>query len=256
MGSIGERTYGPREDVVVQDGQERPDRHRSMVTNRPGARRSYGAHDSPSRSEVTCTRPLQDLASPAGQTATPLPSDGPGARFLLWAPGPAADAKLLDRTLPDASLLWTHAERKPILWILVSLNPFDIASKDRTVVLYAYARQEGDGIDLNSLPVAYADRESDLAGSTLIGLSSEAHVVQRAFAKWSRISHLLLSDEKLRLASALSLPTFWADNRREYSPLSLIVQDGRIRDVVRMDRLAKHHVEVVARLLRGSSHVM
>lgn len=65
--------------------------------------------------------------------------------------------------------------------------------------------------------------------------------------------HLLLSDRSPSLARSFSPRTSMVEGvERDWPATSIIVKDGVIEDVVRMDRApAERHVRVVARRLRG-----
>lgn len=158
---------------------------------------------------------------------------------------------LVGACLPDVELEWTTAEHDPsISWIPRFLNLAVEAAKS-TLIVYLYP---GIGVRRGSgLPSAYAERASCLVGASLIGVSSESHAAQRSCARQLGVHHLLLSDEWMRLALALSLPTYSDSDGEHYLPLSMIVRDGRIEDVLRMDRAARRHVAVVAGRLRGPS---
>ncbi len=77
---------------------------------------------------------------------------------------------------------------------------------------------------------AYRDAlaEFDALGATVVGISAQSPAEQREFAAREQIPFALLSDEGLRLASELGLPTFEVDGMALYRRLTLIVEEGRI----------------------------
>jgi peroxiredoxin len=65
-------------------------------------------------------------------------------------------------------------------------------------------------------------------GADLVGISAQSPSEQAEFAERAHISYPLLSDDGLRLAEALGLPTFEADGRTFYRRLTFIAAAGRI----------------------------
>jgi peroxiredoxin len=80
----------------------------------------------------------------------------------------------------------------------------------------------------------FRDRYDDFLrrGAQVVGVSTQRPEEQAAFAAKARIPFLLLSDQDLRLAAALRLPTFRAGGSDRLKRLTLIVGPGRaIRQV-------------------------
>jgi peroxiredoxin len=70
-------------------------------------------------------------------------------------------------------------------------------------------------------------------GVDVVGVSTQRPEDQAAFTAKMRLPYPLLSDQELRLAAALRLPTFRAGGRDHLKRLTLIVDDAReIRHVV------------------------
>jgi len=83
--------------------------------------------------------------------------------------------------------------------------------------------------------VTFRDRSKEFAAlsAEVVGISTQRHEDQAAFAKEARLSYQLLSDDELRLAAALRLPTFRAGGRDHLKRLTLIVDSERqIRSVL------------------------
>jgi peroxiredoxin len=66
------------------------------------------------------------------------------------------------------------------------------------------------------------------AGAAIMGLSSQPAAQQRRAVSDLRLPYPLLSDEELRLASLLRLPTFAFRGREYFKRLTLIVSDAKI----------------------------
>jgi peroxiredoxin len=65
-------------------------------------------------------------------------------------------------------------------------------------------------------------------GADLVGISAQSPAEQAEFAEREHIPYPLLSDDGLRLAEALGLPTFEAEGRAFYRRLTFIAAEGRI----------------------------
>jgi peroxiredoxin len=80
---------------------------------------------------------------------------------------------------------------------------------------------------------AFRDHEGDIAahGAAVIGISAQSPEDQREFAEREHIPYPVLSDDSLRLADALGLPTFEVAGMRLYRRLTFIARDGRIEKV-------------------------
>ena len=117
------------------------------------------------------------------------------------------------------------------------------AAQAGTLVLYVYprtgtpGRPSPDGWD--AIPgargctpqsCAFRDHTGELAklGAQVLGLSAQPAAEQAAFAEREHLPFALLSDPDLRLAAALSLPTFEAGGMRLYKRITLVVTDGAI----------------------------
>lgn len=69
--------------------------------------------------------------------------------------------------------------------------------------------------------------EFKMFGAEVVGVSTQRPQDQAAFANKTRLPYPLLSDQELRLAAALRLPTFRAAGRDHLKRLTLIVDDER-----------------------------
>jgi peroxiredoxin len=80
---------------------------------------------------------------------------------------------------------------------------------------------------------AYRDSlaEFERLGAAVIGISAQSPTEQAEFAAREHIPFPLLSDERLRLAGALRLPTFEVDDTTLYKRLTLVAEGGRIAKV-------------------------
>ena len=79
----------------------------------------------------------------------------------------------------------------------------------------------------------FRDRATELQGlgSAIAGLSAQSPEEQVEFAEREGIRFPILSDEKLRLAEALGLPTFDVAGMRLYRRVTLVLEAGLIRKV-------------------------
>jgi peroxiredoxin len=77
---------------------------------------------------------------------------------------------------------------------------------------------------------AYRDALAEFRGlgADLIGISAQSPAEQAEFAEREYIPYPLLSDDGLRLAGALGLPTFEVESRTFYRRLTFIAAEGRI----------------------------
>jgi peroxiredoxin len=77
---------------------------------------------------------------------------------------------------------------------------------------------------------AYRDALAEFRGlgADLVGISAQSPAEQAEFAEREHIPYPLLSDEGLRLAEALGLPTFEAEGRTFYRRLTFVAAEGRI----------------------------
>jgi peroxiredoxin len=77
---------------------------------------------------------------------------------------------------------------------------------------------------------AYRDALAEFRGlgADLVGISAQSPAEQAEFAGREHIPYPLLSDDGLRLAEALGLPTFEAEGRTFYRRLTFVAAEGRI----------------------------
>ena len=68
-------------------------------------------------------------------------------------------------------------------------------------------------------------------GAEVAGLSVQSVDDQRQFAARGGVEYPLISDQDLRLAAELGLPTFTASGRTFYRRVTLVARDGRIAKV-------------------------
>jgi peroxiredoxin len=81
---------------------------------------------------------------------------------------------------------------------------------------------------------AYRDHFADLKAlgvHWVYGLSTQSTAYQQEMAERLHLPFAILSDERGALIEALSLPTFWVNERRLLKRLTLIVIDGIVRAV-------------------------
>ncbi len=150
-------------------------------------------------------------------------------------PAPADDGSadhLAGTALPSLALTATDGRR------------VDLSALAGLVVVYAYpmtgrpdqpAPEGWDAIPgakgCTPQACAFRDHAAELARlgvAHLFGLSTQETGYQQEAAARLRLPFALLSDAELRLARALSLPTFRADGRALLKRLTLVVRDGVI----------------------------
>ena len=151
----------------------------------------------------------------------PVPSDDGAARHL---PG---------RTMPSLSLPSIGGGEVD----LTALGP-------GTTILYIYPLSGRPGVELpegwDNIPGAPGCtpeacgfrnhlREIQAAGAErLFGLSSQSTEYQAEFAHRLGLPFALLSDPRLELAEALSLPTFTVEQQRLYKRMTLVLRGSEI----------------------------
>jgi peroxiredoxin len=143
----------------------------------------------------------------------------------------AADG-LVGRSLPDLALPSTLSDE---------LRLSDAASD--LLVAYVYPMTGTPGRALpegwDDIPgargctpqsCAYRDAlgEFELLGASLVGISAQTAAEQAEFAAREHIAYPLLSDDGLRLADGLGLPTFETDGRIFYRRLTFVAVAARI----------------------------
>ncbi|MDP9478777.1 MAG: peroxiredoxin, partial [Actinomycetota bacterium] len=81
---------------------------------------------------------------------------------------------------------------------------------------------------------AFRDHHAELRalGARVFGLSTQSTGYQREAAERLHLPFALLSDEGLRFAGALELPTFEVDGMTLIKRLTLVVESGRIEGVL------------------------
>ena len=136
--------------------------------------------------------------------------------------------------LPSLSLLSTEG------------NPVDLSALKGTTVVYCYPMTGRPDQDLpqgwDDIPgargctpqsCAFRDHHAELQalGARVFGLSSQDTAYQREAAERLHLPFPLLSDQKLEFAGALDLPTFEAEGMSLIKRLTLVVEDGEIREV-------------------------
>lgn len=150
----------------------------------------------------------------------PVPEDDGAANHLPGSP------------VPELALPSTQA------------GSFDLAqSAAGLVVAYVYPRTGVPGQSLpegwDAIPGArgctpqscsYRDAVAEFAalGAEIVGISTQSAAEQREFAEREHIPFPLLSDESLRLADVLRLPTFEAAGMTLYKRLTFVVEAGEI----------------------------
>lgn len=123
----------------------------------------------------------------------------------------------------------------------------DLSKLPGTVVVYAYPRtgkpgvENPDGWDLipgarGCSPQSCAFRDhftklKSLGVSRLFGLSTQDTAYQREAAERLHLPFPILSDEKLRFAEAMRLPTFQTSGMTLLKRLTLVIEDGIVQHV-------------------------
>jgi peroxiredoxin len=153
----------------------------------------------------------------------PVPTDDGGAAHLPGAEVPAVALPATDGTYVDVS---------------------DLPGR---IVVFAYPRTgtPGDppGAEWDAIPgargctpQACAIRDEHDAfvarGVTVLGLSAQTPEEQREATERLGLPYRLLSDSAGDLARALDLPTFDWHGRTLLKRLTLLIEDGRVRDVI------------------------
>ena len=125
-------------------------------------------------------------------------------------------------------------------------GPVDLSALAGLTVLYCYPltgspdRSLPEGWDeipgargCTPQSCAFRDHHAELRtlGARVFGLSTQGISYQREAAERLHLPFELLSDEDLRFARALDLPTFQVDGMTLLRRLTLIVEDGRIEKV-------------------------
>ena len=125
-------------------------------------------------------------------------------------------------------------------------NPVDLSALSGTTVVYCYPLTGRPGRDLppgwDEIPGArgctpqscsFRDHHAELQelGARVFGLSTQDTPYQREAAERLHLPFPLLSDEKLEFAGALDLPTFEAEGMTLIKRVTLVVEDGEIREV-------------------------
>jgi peroxiredoxin len=121
-----------------------------------------------------------------------------------------------------------------------------LAAEAPTLVLYIYPRTGRPGEDLpdgwDDIPGArgctlqnasFRDHRAQLnvLGAEVVGLSAQSTDDQREFADREHMPYPLLSDQSLRLAAALGLPTFEVAGMTLYKRMTLVVRERVVERV-------------------------
>ncbi|CAA9438805.1 Alkyl hydroperoxide reductase subunit C-like protein [uncultured Rubrobacteraceae bacterium] len=125
-------------------------------------------------------------------------------------------------------------------------DPVDLSRLAGTTVVYCYPLTGRPDQDLppgwDDIPgargctpqsCAFRDHHAELKelGARVFGLSTQDTPYQHEVADRLHLPFLLLSDEKLRLARALELPTFGAEKMTLIKRLTLVIEEGKIKHV-------------------------
>jgi peroxiredoxin len=89
-----------------------------------------------------------------------------------------------------------------------------------------------------------------LSAPRVFGLSTQKKAYQQEAVARLHLPFLLLSDERLRLTTALSLPTFEVDGMTLIKRLPLVIDDGEIEIVLYPDFPPDADTAIVAAWLR------
>lgn len=153
----------------------------------------------------------------------PVPQDDGAARHLTGS------------TMPDIVLPATSG------------GPVELAALTRRTVIYAYPRtgvpdepkffegwEEIPGArGCTPESCAFRDHHAELnaAGADVFGLSTQDTAFQRDAVKRLHLPFAILSDDRLELTRALSLPTFEVNGLTLLKRITLIISDGEIEHV-------------------------
>ncbi|HEX2740587.1 MAG TPA: peroxiredoxin [Rubrobacter sp.] len=122
----------------------------------------------------------------------------------------------------------------------------DLSTLTGTTVVYCYPMTGRPDQDLpqgwDDIPgargctpqsCAFRDHHAELQalGARVFGLSTQDSAYQREAAERLHLPFLLLSDERLEFAVSLDLPTFEAEGMTLIRRLTLVIEDGEIREV-------------------------
>ena len=97
----------------------------------------------------------------------------------------------------------------------------------------------------------FRDQHDALGGLRVLGVSAQSAERQREIVERLRLPFPLLSDEDLRLAGAMRLPTFVAGGHTLLRRITLLVRDGRVERVWYPVFPPDRHAEQVAEDLRA-----
>ncbi|MFT3863695.1 MAG: peroxiredoxin [Solirubrobacterales bacterium] len=160
---------------------------------------------------------------------------GDYTRLPAGLPVPADDGAadgLEGRELPDLALPSTRGGELSLAGAAAGL-----------LVAYVYPRTGTPGVaspaGWDDIPgargctpqsCAYRDALADFRGlgANLVGISAQTAAEQAEFAAREHIPYPLLSDDLLRLAHVLDLPTFAVEGRTLYRRLTFVAEAGRI----------------------------
>jgi peroxiredoxin len=145
----------------------------------------------------------------------------------------------------------------------------DLAALDGRTVVYCYPLTGRPGVALpdgwDAIPgargctpqsCAFRDHHAELQalGARVFGLSAQSTEYQREAATRLHLPFELLSDEALRFARALRLPTFLVDKMTLIRRLTLIVSAGRVEHVFYPVFPPDANADQVLQWLRQDSH--
>jgi peroxiredoxin len=97
----------------------------------------------------------------------------------------------------------------------------------------------------------FRDHHEALGALTVLGLSAQSTERQREIVERLELPFPLLSDEDLRLAAAMRLPTFVAGGRTLLRRITLLIRDGRVERVWYPVFPPDRHAEQVVAELRA-----
>jgi peroxiredoxin len=162
-----------------------------------------------------------------------------------------AAAGLVGRTLPDLALPSTLGGESSLSELAASPGIDGETARGggvtRLLVAYVYPMTGTPGEALpqgwDEIPGArgctpqscgYRDTVAafERLGAAVVGISAQTAAEQAEFAAREHIPYPLLSDDGLRLAAVLGLPTFEAEGRTFYRRLTFVAAAGRIAKVV------------------------
>jgi DNA-binding IclR family transcriptional regulator/peroxiredoxin len=160
--------------------------------------------------------------------------------------------RLIGLPAPRVVLPWTtYGDIQEELGSAAKTNLADLAKRRTLVVYFTPSEDERDGPLEDTMSRVYRANEGGITqlGARVIAVSTQTAAEQQRLAVAESFSHMVLADDKLKLADALDLPTVEIDGRGEYEPLVIIIRDKVIAHVVYPIESPSSHIDEVLRWL-------